>query len=174
VNQLADASACAILLRAMDQQILRDANAGETTCALAVVAGDRIFGASVGDSGVWMIGPTTVVDLTHRQARKPFVGSGSACPVEFMQKSLKGENLLLATDGLLKYAPAERIAIACRESDNETCAARLIELVRYPSGALPDDVTVILAAIRVSAYSACSAGRSSPRFYILHFPAANA
>ena len=147
VNELADATACATLLRAMDQQIFLNANTGETTCALAVATEGRIFGASVGDSGVWIISSTTVVDLTYRQARKPFVGSGSARPAEFTQQTLEGDILLLATDGILKYASAERIATACRESDNEACATRLVELVRYPSGALPDDVTVIVSTL---------------------------
>ncbi|HEX3800517.1 MAG TPA: protein phosphatase 2C domain-containing protein [Verrucomicrobiae bacterium] len=147
VQQLSHPAACTTLLRAMDQQIFRDANAGETTCALAVVANNQIFGASVGDSGVWIIDSTTVVDLTHRQARKPFIGSGNAWPLEYIHHRVKGEKLLLATDGLLKYSSAERIATVCREGDNETCAVRLIELVRYASGALPDDVTVILATL---------------------------
>jgi serine/threonine protein phosphatase PrpC len=147
LNQLAGAAACAALLRAIDQQILLNENSGETTCAVVVTTEGRIFGASVGDSGVWLIGTAAVVDLTHRQSRKPLLGSGSARPVEFTQQTRKGEILLLATDGLLKYASAERIATVCRESDNEVCATRLIELVRYPSGTLPDDVTLIVAGL---------------------------
>ncbi len=147
VEQLGDPAACADLLRTVDRRIFQDPNAGEATCALAVVTDDQVFGASVGDSGVWMIGTTAVVDLTRRQSRKPFVGSGSAWPVDFVQRKAKGEILLLATDGLLKYTSQERIVAACRESNGESCAARLIELVRYPSGALPDDVTVILAKL---------------------------
>ena len=53
----------------------------------------------------------------------------------------------MATDGLLKYAPAARIVEVCAGQDNEACATGLIELVRYRSGGLPDDVTVILAAL---------------------------
>jgi serine/threonine protein phosphatase PrpC len=65
----------------------------------------------------------------------------------FTHTRVRGEYLLLATDGLLKYAPSERIIAACRESATETAAKNLIELVRYRSGALPDDVTVILAKL---------------------------
>jgi hypothetical protein len=46
---------------------------------------------------------------------------------------------------LLKYASAERIAAVALANDLETSARDLIELVRYPSGALPDDVSVLLA-----------------------------
>ena len=39
----------------MASAIAKDAIAGETTCALAVATPEDILGASVGDSGVWLI-----------------------------------------------------------------------------------------------------------------------
>jgi serine/threonine protein phosphatase PrpC len=102
-----------------------------------------IYGASVGDSGVWVIREGGYLDLTERQSRKPFIGSGSAWPVAFEYKSTGKEALLLATDGLLKYASPERIIAVCQSPETSEVPRRLIELVRYPSGALPDDVTVI-------------------------------
>jgi serine/threonine protein phosphatase PrpC len=144
---LINAESCAELLRKMDATIAKDAVAGETTCALAVVTPEEICGASVGDSGVWLIPETgNHLDLTHGQQRKPFIGSGSAWPVPFRRPRGAGR-LLLATDGLLKYTSAERIIAACREHPADVAAQRLIELVRYPSGALPDDVTVIVSDI---------------------------
>lgn len=79
---LISGESCAEVLRKLDAAIAKDAVAGETTCALAVVMPEEIFGASVGDSGVWLI-PTNgnYLDLTHAQERKPFIGSGSAWPV---------------------------------------------------------------------------------------------
>ena len=145
VEKLRDSATCAALLQAMDRSIADDSKAGETTCALAVVTGDQIFGASVGDSGIWIIGPNKVTNLT--ETRKPFIGSGGAFPAPFEQRRIAGDTLLLATDGLLKYTSAERIAAICRENDPEQAAGRLIEAVRYPSGTLPDDVTVILAKL---------------------------
>lgn len=144
---LVDSGCCLSALQKMDRSITRDPVAGETTCALAVVTDEQVFGASVGDSGVWVIGETELTDLTRGQSRKPFIGSGSAWPVPFAKPKVSGEYLLLATDGLLKYAPPERIVAACRGCAAEAAAQRLIELVRYPSGALPDDVTVILAKL---------------------------
>ena len=41
----------------------------------------------------------------------------------------------------------ERIIETCRQHPTESAAQRLIELVRYPSGALPDDVTLILTML---------------------------
>lgn len=144
---LINAESCVEVLSKLDAAIAKDAVAGETTCALAVVTPEEIFGASVGDSGVWLIPANgNHLDLTHAQERKPFIGSGSAWPVSFQRPRQPG-CLLLATDGLLKYTSAERINAACREHAAEVAAQRLIELVRYPSGALPDDVTVILSEI---------------------------
>jgi serine/threonine protein phosphatase PrpC len=145
---LRDPSGCASVMQAMDQLILQEESAGETTCALAVVRGGQSFGSSVGDSGVWILSSTSTVDLTRNQARKPLIGSGSARPVEFSYTvAQEDKKLLLATDGLLKYASGSQIVEVCRARDDEGCAAKLIELVRYPSGRLPDDVTVILATL---------------------------
>ena len=144
---MSNADLCAEALRKMDAAIADDAIAGETTCALAIVTTGKIFGASVGDSGSWIIpegGPQ--LDLTQGQQRKPFIGSGGAWPVSFQCPRPVG-GLLLATDGLLKYTSAERIIRTYREHPIELAAQRLIELVKYPSGSLPDDVTVILTEL---------------------------
>lgn len=138
------ADSCAEMLRKMDEVIARDPVAGETTCALVVVTQSEIFGASVGDSGVLLIPEGgTHSDLTRGQQRKPFIGSGGAWPVSFRHQRQAGR-LLLATDGLLKYTSMERIVAACLEHPADLAAQQLIELVRYPSGAPPDDVTVIV------------------------------
>jgi serine/threonine protein phosphatase PrpC len=141
------AESCSELLRRMDAAIANDSVAGETICALAVMTPQEVFGASVGDSGIWLIPEEGHhVDLTCGQQRKPFIGSGSAWPVPF-RHPIRGGLLLLATDGLLKYTAAERIVETCRQHPVEGAAQRLIELVRYPSGALPDDVTLILTKL---------------------------
>ena len=81
---LGDADSCLEVLRKMDAAIAKDSIAGETTCALVIVTPQEIFGASVGDSGVWLIPQNGAnMDLTHGQQRKPFIGSGSASPVSF-------------------------------------------------------------------------------------------
>jgi serine/threonine protein phosphatase PrpC len=147
VSSMNNADACAQVLRKIDEAIAEDSIAGETTCAFAVVTAEEIFGASVGDSGIWLLPkPEGQLDLTQVQQHKPFIGSGGAWPVPFQCPKQLG-TLLLATDGLLKYTSAGRIISMCRENSIELAAQRLIELVRYSSGALPDDVTVILAEI---------------------------
>ena len=146
-SQLSTGDLCAEMLRKMDTAIAKDPIAGETTCVLAILTQEDIFGASVGDSGGWLIPESGAhLDLTQAQQRKPFIGSGSAWPVPF-RRSREVGSLLLATDGLLKYTSAERIIAVCRDPSADVAAAKLIELVRYPSGALPDDITVILSRI---------------------------
>ena len=144
-NELLDADSCVTLLQSMDQSISRDKAAGETTCAVAVVTEGEVYGASVGDSGVWSINESGFVNLTERQSRKPFIGSGSAWPLLFECRRTRGGFLLLATDGLIKYTSSERIIASFRNQDASEIARKLIELVRYSSGALPDDITVIVA-----------------------------
>jgi serine/threonine protein phosphatase PrpC len=144
---LSNAEACVTALRKLDEEMANDPVAGETTCVLVIVTPEEIFGASVGDSGAWWIPEKgNHLNLTDAQQRKPFVGSGSAWPVPFRHKNQPG-HLLLATDGLLKYTSAERIIQTCLENPVEVAAQRLIELVRYESGRLPDDVTLILAEL---------------------------
>lgn len=147
VPLLTNADSCANLLRKLDEAIAADSAAGETTCALAVVSQSEVFGASVGDSGVWLIPETgPYIDLTRLQTRKPFIGSGGAWPVPFRQSVQRG-SLLLATDGLLKYTSAERILETCRQTPAELAAQHLVQLVAYTSGTLPDDVTLILTQL---------------------------
>lgn len=146
-NELRGTTSCVMLLQQLDLAVEQDKIAGETTCALAVVSGSEVYGASVGDSGVWIINENGFTNLTARQSRKPFIGSGVASPIPFDYTRTGREFVLLATDGLLKYTSPERIMATCRESaPADEIARHLIELVRYQSGALPDDVTVIFAS----------------------------
>ncbi len=146
------AQSCLGLLNKMDVEIGKDLVAGETTCTLTIVTSDEIFGASVGDSGAWFIPEAGAhLDLTLGQQRKPLIGSGAAVPFPFRFVAAGGF-LLLATDGLLKYTSAQRIVDKCRQDHSDMAARHLIELVRYKSGALPDDVTIILTGLGKVAY----------------------
>ena len=145
---LTDMASCATLLARIDMVIASDPTAGETTCAFAIITPREIFGASVGDSEIWFI-PTEeepLTDLTLCQQRKPLLGSNETYPVPF-QCPRKNGWLLLATDGLFKYTSVERILQTCRQNPTEEAAPQLVELVRYRSGTLPDDVTVILTNV---------------------------
>jgi len=52
--------------------------------------------------------------------------------------------LLVASDGLLRYARPADIARVARQPDIDLAVTALIELVRLPSGELQDDVAIVL------------------------------
>ncbi len=56
--------------------------------------------------------------------------------------------LVVATDGLFKYASAERIATAVRVGDVSQAAERLVALVRLTSGGLQDDAGIVVVVSR--------------------------
>lgn len=119
------------------------ANVGATTAIVAEVVGDAVDGASVGDSGAWLLRPHDTVDLTADQQRKPLVGSGRANPVRFSARLTAEDVLLIASDGLFKYAPWPDIGRVCREKHGDP-APRLVDLARLPNDQLQDDVAVIV------------------------------
>jgi serine/threonine protein phosphatase PrpC len=131
----------------LDREMAAAGTFGETTCVLAVLDKGKIVGASVGDSGAWLISGPEPDDLTAAQIRKPLLGSGRAMPIPFARDQMAG-TLLLASDGLLKYTSREAIASVAALSNLNEAAKKLVELVRYPSGALPDDLSLILARKR--------------------------
>lgn len=139
-SQSHDAQGWVQLLGRVDSEL----KVGETTAVVCSVIGDTIAGASVGDSGAWRIENGAVDDLSQAQRRKPLLGSGRADAVPFTAR-LGSATLLLASDGLLKYASAERIAACVGGADLDAVARELVGLVRLRSAALPDDVAILLA-----------------------------
>ena len=133
------------VLLAFDGELSARRSGGQTTGVVALVHSDgRIIGASVGDSVAWLISPTgELADLTEHQRRKPLLGSGEALPVVFDANPCGGR-LLLATDGLVNYAPVDRIRALAMQGSVAEAAAALADCVRLPSGGLQDDVAVVL------------------------------
>lgn len=136
------------VLTLADGEIQADPAAGETTAVIVAVTPRGIAAASVGDSAAWLIMNDRVWDLTAGQQHKPGLGVGMARPTTFRGKTLPGSTLLVATDGLLKYADRETIARVVREEPCAGASRELVALVRPPSGRLPDDVAVALCRIR--------------------------
>lgn len=121
--------------------------AGETTGVVVVVGAGRLLGVSVGDSEGWIIDSTSIDRLTERQ-EKARLGSGRIVPVSFQRFALEG-CLVVATDGLFKYAPAEEIAATLREGgDVATVTRRLAGLPRTPAGTYQDDLAVVVVGLR--------------------------
>ena len=133
---------CGLLTEA-DAGLNADSQAGETTAVIAVCSSARIAGASVGDSGCWLLTSQTMYDLTERQQRKPLLGSGSATPTPF-ETPFTGGTLLVASDGLLKYTSMEKIRPFAIEGPLNDAVSGLVDLVRLRSGALQDEVAIVL------------------------------
>jgi PPM family protein phosphatase len=109
-----------------------------------VVVGGKVFGASAGDSGAWLIGATAVQDLTEHQRQKPLLGSGNAVPIGFGPVRHEGR-LLMASDGLFKYVPYARICDLARSVALADAPTELVAAARLSSGTLQDDVAVLVA-----------------------------
>ena len=107
---------------------------GQTTAV--IVGGGR--GASVGDSCAWLITRGGHVDLTEGQPRKPLLGGGFAEPHTFDVRLGPDDTLLVATDGLWKYLPLERLSALARAP---VLSAEALVAAVHP---LQDDVSVVL------------------------------
>jgi len=140
-SSLDSVSACIRLLKDLDQRLT---NVGQTTAVVIVVSDERIFGASVGDSSAWLIGFSDVLDLTQHQQPKPLLGSGDAMPIGFGPVPCFGR-LLVGSDGLFKYVPHERIRNLVSTLPLQDAPAALVAAARLRSGALQDDIAVIVA-----------------------------
>lgn len=116
---------------------------GQTTAVVATVTQGGIRGASAGDSGAWVIRGGEIEDLTRAQHRKPLIGDHSIA-LPFQSGPLAGGTLVVASDGLWRYARPEAIARVASGPDLAAAARELVALVRLPSGEVPDDVSIVL------------------------------
>ncbi len=144
---LAGRATPADVLATLDRQLARSGAPGQTTAVLALLDATHIRGASVGDSGTWLVTDAALHDLTAEQRRKPLLGTGEAVPVGFEHVGTAG-TLLLASDGLLKYAGRDRLVVALRTIELADLPSVLVAAARLPGGALQDDVAVIVARAR--------------------------
>ncbi len=149
VAAVASAVQAGATLNAM--QILADvdrslalAYGGQTTAVIVEVTPTTIRGASVGDSQAWIVREDSFVDLTESQHAKPLIGSGRATPTVLTNTAPLDGTLVIATDGVFKYAKVEQLCDAALDSNIHTIPAALIDLARLPNGKLQDDAAVIL------------------------------
>ena len=77
------------------------------------------MGASIGDSEAWIVTSDDWLELTENQLQfgKSYVGRGDAEGVPFTGVLNAEDTLVIATDGLFKYADADKICAAARQSD---------------------------------------------------------
>ena len=134
----------ATFLAEADLALMRDCAGGLTTAVIVEAANGYLSGASVGDSGAILLSRGETTDLTAAQNPKPLIGSGRAMPVSFGSVHFDGR-LLIASDGILKYAPFSKIAQIVFEKTLQSAAVDLIDAARLPSGVFHDDVAVLLS-----------------------------
>jgi len=132
------------VLRSIDVRLARE-RAGQTTAVCVVVSGHNVLGASAGDSEAWIVDGPSVVRLTDDQARKPLLGGG-AQPRSFLAAPLRG-TLIVASDGLFKYANEDGVVRACALDAVEAVARALCAAARLPNGKLQDDLSLFVVRV---------------------------
>lgn len=121
---------------------------GETTAIVAIVQPGRVLGVSAGDSDLWLTnlpGGLPPRRLTERQ-QKTRLGTGVASIKPFDEFCRTG-TLVAGSDGLWNHLPVDRVQELVVASPPEQAVHGLVEAVRLPSGALRDDVSVIVARL---------------------------
>jgi serine/threonine protein phosphatase PrpC len=129
-----------------DAAVAADPAAGLTTLVALCVEGDRVTGASCGDSAAlaaW--GDGFIRILTSRQFKNPPVGSGEAQFVPFEVELTRPWRLLVMSDGVWKYAGWDRISNLVVRLSGEELLTELQTAARLTtSGEFSDDFTVVL------------------------------
>ena len=149
ITRPADPEAWRDLLFDIDQALHADPDAGETTLVVVSVSPEGIVGATVGDSEAWLVSSSAGHSpLTGTGRRKPYLGYGMAVPIGLQHSPPSPtDTLLLATDGLFKYADPDRIAATASGADFVAAAAAVAELPRNSAGSFYDDVAVVLCRV---------------------------
>jgi serine/threonine protein phosphatase PrpC len=130
----------------LDERAADEGQGGLTTAVVCAIGHGVIAGASVGDSEAWLIDANGHTVLTAAQARSPLIGSGAAVPRAFRAEATGGR-LLVATDGLFRYASQQSICAAARMDDPAEAVKMLIALVELPAGGLQDDIAIVLCSL---------------------------
>lgn len=120
---------------------------GESTAVIVDLHPDRIVGASVGDSCVWVIDGSDTTDLTRTQSRKPLLGSHAATPAPFWHGALSG-TLIVGSDGFFDYVKRDQITPMVARTDFFAIPRVCIDMVRLASGDLWDDTAVVACRVK--------------------------
>ncbi|MBX3191484.1 MAG: SpoIIE family protein phosphatase [Labilithrix sp.] len=114
---------------------------GETTAVVVAQAPGVIVCVASGDSEAWIVRPDDVERLTGGASRRL---GGGASPRSVVRGELDGR-LVVATDGLFRHVAEAAILALLRDRPFGGLADALIEAARMPSGALADDIAVLVA-----------------------------
>jgi TPR repeat protein len=140
-----DADGWAERLQTIDQELARSHHGGQATVVVAEVWNGQVCGASVGDSDAWLIDlDDDVLTLPAHEQRKPLLGSGSVRAHASGPASMNRRRLLLASDGLFRFASLGKLAHVARRAVTARAPSLLSDLARLPNGDLQDDVAIIV------------------------------
>jgi hypothetical protein len=140
------------ILRAADQAVSRDPEAGYTTAVAFCVTDAFLCGASCGDSAAVLIqGERPAAILTRGQSKNPPVGSGGAAFVPFACRLDLPWTVLAMSDGVWKYVGWERILTLKAAAPGAALVDSLLDSARLPGGkGLPDDFTLVAIQCRLT------------------------
>jgi PPM family protein phosphatase len=117
--------------------------AGETTGIVVVLSERGLVGVSTGDSEAWVVSGSEVDNLTVGQHRRQRLGTNQATPTIF-RRPVPRDALVVASDGLFKFAARDVIANIVRGGEVGPAAEGLVDLVKLRSGKVAEDVAVVL------------------------------
>jgi len=126
----------------IDRNLMGSRTGGETTLALAVDSPEGIGGVSIGDSAAWLVTERGYENLTENQETRLRLGCAGSGPTPFFSRS-QG-TLMVMSDGLWRYSAPRVLCEIARQDPLGAAAGRLVDAVRLRSGAVQDDVTVLL------------------------------
>lgn len=132
------------LLRAIDDVLTGEADAGKTSLVALCVTPWRTVGASVGDARARWVGPDGAIDLTGAQSRRPLLGTGDARPVPFQVRTPARGVLVAASGGLWRSVAPGAVDTRLAADPPADPAAALVDLARGPDGVPPADTAVLV------------------------------
>jgi serine/threonine protein phosphatase PrpC len=147
---LEDPDAWLLLFQQADAALAAN-SAGETTGVVVVLGPRGLVGVSTGNSEAWLVGHADVDKLTLSQHTGQRLGGRRATPTTFCSAVPANDCVLLvASDGLFKFASRDAIAGIVRAQAVDLAAPVLVELVRLRTGKVTEDVAVVLVGSAIA------------------------
>ena len=115
-----------MVLEGIDQIVLADPDAGETSVMAMQVERGFVVGASVGASSAWVMPPGGDASwLTKFQRKTPRIGTGMAIPIGFGPVSMDGK-LVAVPDDLADYVHVGQASATEQVAAAQASRARLL------------------------------------------------
>jgi serine/threonine protein phosphatase PrpC len=143
---LADRESWIALFRETDAGLAAN-RAGETTGVVVVLGPLGLIGVSTGNSEAWLVAPERIDNLTVGQHTEQRLGTRGTTPTPFQRAAPHGAVLVVASDGLFKFAARDVIASVVRTQAISPAAENLVELVKLRSGKVAEDIAVVLVRL---------------------------